>query len=58
MGPVTPLLAIVEAWRAHDPNVEFFWIGTPRGPERSVVSAYGVRFVSLPVVRFCYRLRL
>lgn len=51
MGPVTPLLAVWEAWREAEPGVEAIWIGTARGPEREVVEAQGMSFVSLPVAR-------
>lgn len=51
LGPVTPLLAVAEAWRSVDPGVEFVWVGTPSGPDRAAVEAAGVRFLSLPVAR-------
>lgn len=51
MGPVTPLLAIVEAWRKKTPNVEFLWVGTPSGPERELVERYQIPYVSIPVAR-------
>lgn len=51
LGPVTPLLAVAEAWRRIDPTVEFVWVGTPRGPERSLVETADIRFLSLPVAR-------
>ena len=51
LGPVTPLLAVAEAWRAVDSSVEFVWVGTPSGPDRKVVEAAGVRFASIPVAR-------
>lgn len=51
LGPVTPLLAVAEAWRVVDPSVEFVWVGTPSGPDRKVVEAAGLRFVSIPVAR-------
>lgn len=51
MGPVMPLLAVWEAWRAVEPGVEGVWIGTQHGPERAVVEAQGMAFVSLPVAR-------
>lgn len=51
LGPVTPLLAVAEAWRGVDSNVEFIWVGTPGGPDRKVVEAAGLRFVSIPVAR-------
>lgn len=52
LGPVTPLFAIVEAWRARDAHVEFILVGTPDGPERSLAQRYGIPFFSLPPVRF------
>ncbi|PJE77224.1 hypothetical protein COV05_00405 [Candidatus Uhrbacteria bacterium CG10_big_fil_rev_8_21_14_0_10_48_16] len=52
MGPVTPLLAVWEAWRVVDPTVEALWVGTKRGPERSTVEAQGIPFFSLPIARF------
>lgn len=51
LGPVTPLLALAEAWRVRDPGVEFVWVGTPHGPEREVVTRAGIRFLELPVAR-------
>lgn len=51
LGPVTPLLAVAEALRKLDPSVEFIWVGTPNGPERSAVDAAGIRFLELPVAR-------
>ncbi len=51
LGPVTPLLALVEAWRVREPGVEFVWVGTPTGPERAVVARAGIRFFELPVAR-------
>ena len=52
MGPVTPLLAVWEAWRASDVSVTAIWVGTSLGPERSVVEAQGISFLTLPVARF------
>lgn len=52
LGPVTPLLAVAEAWKELDPSVEFVWVGTPNGPERRPLEAAGIRFLSLPVARF------
>lgn len=49
LGPVTPLLAVVEVLRAEDTSVEFVWVGAPRGPERVVVEAARLRFLSLSV---------
>jgi UDP-N-acetylglucosamine--N-acetylmuramyl-(pentapeptide) pyrophosphoryl-undecaprenol N-acetylglucosamine transferase len=47
LGPVTPLLAIAQAWKAEDPQVHMTWIGTPNGPERSLVEGQGIPFASL-----------
>lgn len=51
MGSVTPLLAVWEAWKKIDPSVEAVWVGTSRGPEREVVEAQGIPFLTLPVAR-------
>jgi len=58
MGPVTPLLAVHEALRETDVPVDALWVGTPHGPERSVVEAQGMHFFSLPVARLPRRLSL
>ena len=47
LGPVTPLLAIVEAWRRRDPDVRVSWVGTPSGPERDLIKQVGVEFNAL-----------
>ncbi len=47
LGPVTPLLALVEVWRAKGEEVEFVFVGTPRGPERELVEAMGIPFYAL-----------
>lgn len=52
MGPVTPLLAVFEAWKQVDPELEAAWAGTPHGPEGSVVVKQGMSFYALPVARF------
>jgi UDP-N-acetylglucosamine--N-acetylmuramyl-(pentapeptide) pyrophosphoryl-undecaprenol N-acetylglucosamine transferase len=52
MGPVTPLLAVFEAWKDVDPDVQGVWAGTPHGPEGEVVVKQGMRFYALPVARF------
>ena len=48
LGPVTPLLAIIEAWRKTDASAEFVFVGTPHGPERELVEKEGIDFKSLP----------
>lgn len=52
LGPVTPLLSVAEAWRRMDPSVSFAWVGTPKGPERSLVEDAEIKFFTLPVARF------
>ena len=51
LGPVTPLLALVNAWKQKDAATEFVWIGTPHGPERDVVLSQEIEFYALPVAR-------
>jgi UDP-N-acetylglucosamine--N-acetylmuramyl-(pentapeptide) pyrophosphoryl-undecaprenol N-acetylglucosamine transferase len=45
LGPVVPLLAVAEAYRAHDPSVQFLWIGTKNGPERPLVEEHNIPFI-------------
>lgn len=44
LGPVTPLLAVAEAWKKRSPEIEFVWVGTKQGPERVFVEKEGIRF--------------
>ncbi len=47
-GPVTPLLAIVDALRSDEKfQGEFLWLGTKSGPERSMVEDIGIEFHSI-----------
>ncbi|TAK03828.1 hypothetical protein EPO34_01560 [Patescibacteria group bacterium] len=52
LGPVTPLIAVAEAWKRTDPSVSFVWVGTSRGPEGAIVREQGMKFLHLPVARF------
>lgn len=52
LGPVTPLLAVFEAWKKRLQEVEAVWIGTPQGPEQELIEEAGVRFYSISVARF------
>lgn len=52
MGPVTPLLAVWEAWKKVDPDVEALWVGTRHGPERSAIESHEIPFLELLVARF------
>ncbi len=47
LGPVTPLLAVVEVWRESGVAAEFAWVGTKRGPERALVEASRIPFHTL-----------
>lgn len=47
MGPVTPLLALAEAWQKK-PETRIIFVGTPDGPEREVVEKSGFIFLTLP----------
>lgn len=47
LGPVTPLLALVEVWRKGDAEIDFVFVGTPSGPERELVEAVGIPFYTL-----------
>lgn len=52
LGPVTPLLAVAEAWKKIDPEVAFVWVGTRFGPERELIEEAGIPFLHIPTVRF------
>lgn len=47
LGPVTPLLAVVDEWRRRAPEVRVSWVGTRRGPERLLVEAAKIDFHTL-----------
>jgi UDP-N-acetylglucosamine--N-acetylmuramyl-(pentapeptide) pyrophosphoryl-undecaprenol N-acetylglucosamine transferase len=47
LGPVTPLLAVAEAWRRREGDVAFAWIGTHHGPERLLVERAKIPFTAL-----------
>lgn len=47
MGPVSPLLAIAEAYRASDPSVNLLWVGTKDGPEKKLVEEYKIPFITI-----------
>lgn len=44
LGPVTPLLSIMEAYKEVDKDAQFIWVGTADGPEREVIKAYHMPF--------------
>ena len=49
LGPVTPLLALVEVWRKQNDIPDFVWVGTKRGPERELIESENIRFLGLSV---------
>ncbi|MBU0661433.1 UDP-N-acetylglucosamine--N-acetylmuramyl-(pentapeptide) pyrophosphoryl-undecaprenol N-acetylglucosamine transferase [Patescibacteria group bacterium] len=51
LGPVTPLLAIVDIAKTHY-QAEVLWVGTIRGPERSLIEEKGIPFVTLSSGKF------
>ncbi len=46
LGSVVPLLAVRDALAAH-PDAEFAWLGSVSGPERTLVTAVGIRFTAV-----------
>jgi len=51
LGPVTPLLAIVEEWQSQE-SVEVSWIGTRKGSERALVESMQIPFISIVSTKF------
>ena len=52
LGPVTPLLAVADAWKKLDSSVEFVWAGTSHGPERFFIEKEQIRFFPIATARF------
>ncbi|MFA5946123.1 MAG: UDP-N-acetylglucosamine--N-acetylmuramyl-(pentapeptide) pyrophosphoryl-undecaprenol N-acetylglucosamine transferase [Patescibacteria group bacterium] len=52
LGPVTPLLASAELLREREPDAKIVWIGTPNGPEKSLVESAHFEFISLSAPKF------
>lgn len=52
LGPVAPLLALVEASRERGDGHEFFWIGTERGVELPLVRKAGIETFEIPSGKF------
>ncbi|SCZ77022.1 undecaprenyldiphospho-muramoylpentapeptide beta-N-acetylglucosaminyltransferase [Acidaminobacter hydrogenoformans] len=51
-GHVYPALAVVEAFKNLDPNVEVLFVGSNRGLEREIVEKSGLAFVGMEVKGF------
>lgn len=52
LGPVTPLLALIETARARGEDHEFLWIGTERGVELPLLRKFGVAAAAIPSGKF------
>jgi len=52
LGPATPLITIAQEWKKREPAVHVSWIGTPKGPERTIVENAGYTFYSLRAPKF------
>lgn len=52
LGPVTPLLAVIDEIRRIRPDVECAFVGTPDGPEKRLVQEAGLRFIGLEAPKF------
>ena len=51
LGPVTPLLALVEYWRGTGKDLNLVWVGTVNGPEAQLITAKDIRFISIASVK-------
>lgn len=52
LGPVTPLLAIAQAWKEVDAAAHITWVGTPNGPEKELIEARGIPFTGMSAPKF------
>jgi len=43
IGSVSPLLAIYEGVKQQQPNAEFLWLATKNGPEKKLITDYGIK---------------
>lgn len=43
IGSVSPLLAIYEGVKQQRPEAEFLWLATKNGPEKKLISSYGIK---------------
>lgn len=51
-GPVTPLLAVMDACAKRFADTEFMWVGTTNGPERPLLAQKHVPFTALRAAKF------
>lgn len=52
LGPVTPLLALYDTFRAEYPHATFVFVGTTSGPEKALVDSCGIPFIAIPSGKF------
>jgi UDP-N-acetylglucosamine--N-acetylmuramyl-(pentapeptide) pyrophosphoryl-undecaprenol N-acetylglucosamine transferase len=50
-GPVSPLIAVAKEIKKLAPKTEFLFVGTKQGPERQMVEAEELKFVSISAAR-------
>jgi UDP-N-acetylglucosamine--N-acetylmuramyl-(pentapeptide) pyrophosphoryl-undecaprenol N-acetylglucosamine transferase len=51
-GSVTPILAVAQEIKRIKPETEFLFVGTAKGPEKIMVSDFGMPFTSIPAAKF------
>ncbi|EKD32799.1 MAG: Undecaprenyldiphospho-muramoylpentapeptide beta-N-acetylglucosaminyltransferase [uncultured bacterium] len=51
LGPVTPLIAIANAWSKKSPDDVLVWVGTKNGPERDLIMNLGIKYLELTTVK-------
>ncbi|OGE93324.1 MAG: hypothetical protein A3K08_02200 [Candidatus Doudnabacteria bacterium RIFCSPLOWO2_01_41_7] len=51
-GPVSPVLAVAMEIKNQHPKVQFLFVGTRKGPERTMVEQAGIKFKTVPAARW------
>lgn len=51
LGPVTPLIALVEDIRNEQTDYQFVWVGTATGPEKKLVQQLNLKFYALATAK-------
>lgn len=52
LGPVVPLLAVAEAYKAAHPEVTFIWVGTKNGAEKELLAAYNIPYRAITAAKW------
>ena len=52
LGPVVPLLAMVEAYRKEYPDTKFIWIGTKNGPEKELIEKQNIPYLFIGTAKW------